>query len=114
MRVAAILDWEAERGHERFRKNFQPSLVRHRMFSGPSSRRAAACALSPAFEHLDDDHASAAAAAWRAVVLRFVGAVGTGQNGNIQEFTGERENGLAGGAGQQTVVADAVVVDGAT
>jgi hypothetical protein len=41
-------------------------------------------------------------------------AVGTGQNGNIQEFTGERENGLAGGAGQQTVVADAVVVDGAT
>ena len=33
--------------------------------------------LPPAFERLDDDHASAAAGAWRAEVLRFYAKVAT-------------------------------------
>jgi hypothetical protein len=64
--------------------------------------------LLPSLEHLDDDHASAAAGAWRAEVLRFVRITGIGRRGDIQEFACQREAGLAGGAGEQTVVPDAV------
>jgi hypothetical protein len=64
--------------------------------------------LSPAFEGLDDDHAPAAAGAWRPEVLRFVGIAGVGRRGDIQEFAGKREAGLAGGAGEQAVVPDAM------
>jgi len=43
--------------------------------------------LSPAFEHLDDDHASAAARAWLAEVVRLFRIAGALRRGDIQEFT---------------------------
>ena len=64
--------------------------------------------LPPAFERLDDDHASAAAGAWRAEVVRFVRGVVIGRRGDVQQFAGEREAGLAGGAGEQAVMPDAM------
>ena len=65
--------------------------------------------LPPALEGLDDDHASAAAGAWRAEVVRFVwscrhrAAAATASSSRAQ-----REAGLAGGAGEQAVVPDAM------
>ena len=72
----------------------------------PCGRRSAR--LPPALERLDDDHASAAARAWRADVVRFFRVVVIGRRGDVQQFAGEREAGLAGGAGEQAIVADAV------
>lgn len=64
--------------------------------------------LPPAFERLDHDHASAAAAAWRTEVVRFAQGVVVGRRGDVQEFTGERKADLAGTAGKQAVMPDAV------
>src|SRR4029450_4496139 len=64
--------------------------------------------LPPAFEHLNDDHASAAAGAWRPEVFRFVGIAGVGRGGDVQEFAGERKAGLAGATCQQAVMPDAM------
>lgn len=64
--------------------------------------------LLPPFKGLYDDHASAAARARRAEVLRRIGIIGARWRSDVQEFAGKREAGLAGGAGEQAVVADAV------
>src|SRR5690606_24445928 len=64
--------------------------------------------LPPTFEGLDDDHAPTAAAAWRTEVLRFVGVAWVRWRDDIQEFSGKREAGFAGGAGEQAVVPDAM------
>ena len=64
--------------------------------------------LAPAFERLDDDHASAAAWAWRAEVVGFVRRVGGDGWRDPEQLAGVFEMGLAGGAGEQAVVADAV------
>ncbi len=64
--------------------------------------------LSPACERLDDDHASTAARALWAEFNRLIRGAGLGRGGDVQQFAGEREAGLAGGAGEQAVVADAM------
>jgi len=56
---------------------------------------------------LDDDHASAAAVARRAEVVRFFHGVLIERCGDVQEFASKREAGLATGAGKQPVVSDA-------
>ena len=63
---------------------------------------------APACERLDDDHA--ATAAWASRVGWFVGLVVIGwrHNRDREQGTGEREACLAGAAGEQAVVADAV------
>ena len=63
--------------------------------------------LPPPFERLDDDHASAAAWAWRTEVVWFFRGV-IGRRSDVQQFTGEREAGLARRTGKQAVVADAM------
>lgn len=64
--------------------------------------------LPPVFERLDDYHGSAAAGAWRAEVVWFIGAGGVGRRGDVQESSCQREAGLTGRACQQPVMADAV------
>jgi len=64
--------------------------------------------LPPAFEYLDDDHASAAAGAWRAEVIRFAWCAVVGWCGDVQEFASERDADFSGTAGEQTVMPDAV------
>ena len=64
--------------------------------------------LPPAFEHLDDDHASAAAWAWRADLDRLVGCVVSRRRDSVQEFAGASDADLSGTAGEQTVMPDAV------
>ena len=64
--------------------------------------------LSPAGEHLDDDHASAAARAWRAEVVWFHRWIVHGGRRDREQFASEREAGLAGAAGEQAVVTDAM------
>ena len=82
---------------------------------GIGRRRAARCAA--ALEDLDDDHAAAAARAWRAMVCRGAGgsvgvvALAGGSTAGIgrgDQLSGARDIGLAAGAGEQPVVADAV------
>src|SRR3954462_4433739 len=63
--------------------------------------------LVPARERLDDDHGAAAAGTRRARVQRLLRWVIDGRRDG-QEMAGEREAGLAGGAGEQAVVTDAV------
>ena len=60
------------------------------------------------FEPLDDDHASAAARARRADVSRFFRSVVFRRRSDVQQFARECEAGLAGGAGEQPIVTDAV------
>ena len=77
-------------------------------------RRAARCRA--ALEALDDNHAAAATGAWRAVVYRgaggLIGVVVLGRwiwrDWNGEQLPGARDVGLAAGAGEQPVVADAV------
>src|SRR5215204_1533900 len=64
--------------------------------------------LVPARERLDDDHAAAAAGTRRTRVKRLLRLVVVGRRRDGQEMAGEREAGLAGGAGEQAVVADVV------
>ena len=64
--------------------------------------------LAPALEGLDDDHVPAAAGARRTGVGRLVRRVVVGRRRDGEQLAGEREAGLAGGAGEQAVVADAV------
>jgi hypothetical protein len=62
-------------------------------------------------EGVDDDHAATAAWAWWPVVLRRSGGFGRGAGfrfGHVEEFASPGEAGLAGGAGEQAVVADAM------
>ena len=80
--------------------------------------RAAGCAAS--LEGLDDDHAATATRAWRAMVLHEAGTAGgrvcvvmlyrgiDRRRGHGDQFSGARDIGLAGGAGEQPVVSDAV------
>ena len=64
--------------------------------------------LAPAFEDFDDEHASAAAWAWRAGILRF-DRLGSGHGrGSTEQLAGVFEVSLAGGASKQAVMADAV------
>ena len=60
--------------------------------------------LSPAFEHLDDDHPSAAARTWRAVVVLLIGSIRIGWRNDVEAFARQRESGLAGGASEQAIV----------
>src|SRR5215218_9383227 len=64
--------------------------------------------LAPARERLDNDHAPAAARAWRTRVDRFLRRVVVGRQRDGQQVAGEREARLARGPGEQAVVADAV------
>ena len=64
--------------------------------------------LPPPFEHLDDDHASAAAGAWRAEVVWFGRWIIYDVRRGREQAAGEREAGLAGAAGEQAVVPDAM------
>ena len=81
----------------------------HGAFSRSSLSCVRRCArLPPPLERLDDDHAPAAAGAWRAEVVWFFRCVVIGRRRDGQQLAGEREAGLAGGAGEQAVVADAV------
>jgi hypothetical protein len=68
----------------------------------------AVASLPPRFEQLDDDHASAAARAWRAEVSRFFRNVVIGRRRDAQQSAREREAGLAGAAGEEAVVPDAM------
>ncbi len=43
-----------------------------------------------------------------AEVIRFVRGAVVGPRGDVRQFAGKREAGLAGGAGEQAVVADAM------
>ena len=61
-----------------------------------------------ALKGLDDDHVPAAAWAWRACVVRLVRHLGRGGRCDAEQLTDVVETGLAGGAGEQAVVADAV------
>src|SRR4051794_41835035 len=63
--------------------------------------------LVPARERLDDDHGPAAAGTRRARVQRLLRWVIDGRRDG-QEMAGEGKAGLAGGAGEQAVVTDAV------
>ena len=81
--------------------------------TGQFSRFDAVCVrrsarLPPPFEGLDDDHVPAAAGAWRAGVDWFAPMVVRGGRRDGEQLAGEREAGLAGGAGEQAVVADAM------
>src|SRR3954462_15121017 len=77
-------------------------------------RRAARCRA--ALEELDDDHAAAATRAWRAMVCRGAGGlIGVFVLGRWiwrqrpgDQLPGSCDIGLATGAGEQPVVADAV------
>ena len=77
---------------------------------GRAARCAAAC------KDLDNDHAAAAARAWRAMIGRGVRIgcvarlrrIGGRQSGGDQ-LPGTRDVGLAAGAGQQPIVADAMI-----
>ncbi|BCH21596.1 hypothetical protein MesoLjLb_13810 [Mesorhizobium sp. L-8-3] len=73
-----------------------------------SSRPAAHAAASFVTEHLKHDHAAATAGAWRAEVVRFFRAVVSRRCGDVQQFASQCETGLAGGAGEQPIVADAM------
>jgi hypothetical protein len=61
-------------------------------------------------EALDDDHVATAAGARRAMVVSLVVLVALGEFGRRhgEQLAGAGEVGLAGGAGEQAVVADAV------
>src|SRR5213076_1550039 len=63
--------------------------------------------LAPARERLDDDHAPAAARAWRANVGWVLRRVLVRQRRDGQQVAGEREAGLRS-AGKQAIVTDAV------
>ena len=76
---------------------------------GRAARCAAAC------KDLDNDHAAAAARAWRAMIGRGAGIddVIRGRRINLRycgghQLLGTRDVGLASGAGEQPVVADAM------
>ena len=71
-------------------------------------RRVGGPRLPPPFEHLDDDHASAAARAWRAEVVWFGRWIIYGVRRGREQAAGEREAGLAGATGEQAVVPDAM------
>lgn len=62
----------------------------------------------PAFEHLDDDHASAATWAWGADLDWLVGSVVDKRRGSVQELAGAGDARLSGTAGEQAVMPDAV------
>ena len=64
--------------------------------------------LAPTFEGFDDDHVSAATWARRADIGWFVGRVVNGRRRDAKQLTGAFEMSLAGGAGEQAVMADAV------
>jgi len=64
--------------------------------------------LSPAFAGFDDEHAPATARAWRTGVFRLHGRCFDSGWRNAEQFAGTFEMRLAGGAGEQSVVADAV------
>ena len=71
-----------------------------------TSRR---CAwLGPAFERLDDDHAPAARWAWRGGIDRFPRHVIVGRRCDPEQLAGTLQVGLAGGTGEQAVMADTV------
>ena len=61
-----------------------------------------------AFDGLDDDHGPAAARAWRARIGGFGGWLDRGGRREGEQAAGALEVGLAGAAGEQAVVADAV------
>ena len=64
--------------------------------------------MLPAFEGLDDEHAPAATRAWRTGVFRLHGRCLDGGWRDPEQFTGAFEMRLAGGAGEQAIVTDAV------
>jgi hypothetical protein len=64
--------------------------------------------LPPPLERLDDDHAPAAGGAGQAEVSRLFRNTGLGRRGDVQQFAGECEAGLARAVSEQAVVADAM------
>ena len=64
--------------------------------------------MPPALEGLNDDHLPAAAWTWRARVHRIFGGRVFGVSGEVEQLTSESEAGLAGGAGEQPIVSDAM------
>ena len=61
-----------------------------------------------AVDDLDDDHGPAAAGAWRARIGGFAGRLVGGGRREGEQLAGALEVGLAGAAGEQAIVADAV------
>lgn len=64
--------------------------------------------LFPAFEALDDDHASATAGAWRAGIDRVFHDVSQRWWCHVEQFPGLRDACLAGRTGKQAVMPDPV------
>src|SRR4029077_15585047 len=76
-----------------------------------------AARYAAALEDFDDDHAAAAARAWRAMVCRnglnLIGVIAYDRrigwrHGRGDQFSGTRDVGVAAGADEQPVVADAM------
>lgn len=63
--------------------------------------------LVPAGKGFDDEHVPAAAGAWRPIVLRLLGRW-FARRGNVEKVAGQAKHGLACGAGEQAVTADAM------
>ena len=64
--------------------------------------------MAPTLERLDDDHAPAATWAWRAGIRRFHRYLVIGRRCDPEQLAGTLQVGLAGGAGEQAVMADTV------
>ena len=65
-----------------------------------------------AFEGLDNNHVPAAARAWRTDVVRLDLHIGAGGRRHPEQLANVAEHHLAGGTGEQTIVAYAVKAPG--